>query len=106
MRLVVAMLARLRSLLIMIGDDRTPRSRRTMLKWPFLRDCLGSQARIALITVSTASSEASTLSRLIDDWKSIDDNARSSCSWAAYASRLAGMMGRSLASVILAALKW
>src|SRR5580692_8134675 len=37
MRLVVAMLARIRSLLIMIGEDSTSRSSRPMLKSPSLR---------------------------------------------------------------------
>src|SRR5258708_36774843 len=57
------------------------------------------------MTAATASSEASTLRRLIEDWKSTDESARSSRSRAAKDSVFTAMMARSLASVILAAVK-
>src|SRR6201999_623534 len=68
-RLAVAILERMRSLLIISGEERMSRSCRPTVKSPSLRYPDRPQARIACITVETASSEASTFSRLIEDWK-------------------------------------
>src|ERR1700722_1284327 len=70
----VPTLAMIRSLLIMIGDDRISRRWRPILKSPSLRYPERPQACIALITVATASSEACTLSKFMPVWKSTDSS--------------------------------
>src|SRR5215469_13962878 len=61
----VARLARMRSLLIMMGEESTSRRWRPMLYSLSLRYPDRPQARIALMTVCAASSEASTLVSVI-----------------------------------------
>src|SRR5450631_3958434 len=69
---VAARLAMIRSLLIMMGADKTSRKWRPMLNSVSLRKPDRPQARIELRTVVTASSETCTFVSVIIDWNSSD----------------------------------
>src|SRR6516164_676148 len=63
---VAATFARMRSLLIMIGEERISRTYRPMLNSLSLRYPVNPLACSALMTVEIANSEALTLSRFMD----------------------------------------
>src|SRR5450755_2338079 len=75
---VAARFAMMRSLLIMMGADKTSRRWRPMLNSVSLRKPDRPQARMELMTVVTANSETCTLVNVIIDWNSSDAIAFSS----------------------------
>src|SRR5476649_1143581 len=77
-REVAARLAMMRSLLIMMGADKTSRKWRPMLNSVSLRKPVRPQARIELMTIERATTETCTFVSVIIDWNSSDAMAFSS----------------------------